>query len=186
MLWQNPVPATRTAQDNGLGSIFMFSKNVFAAFGAFALLIPAQALALQCVPYARQASGVEIFGNANTWWNQAAGKYDRGAEPQVGAVMTFQATKGNPLGHVAMVSKMIGAREVLVDHANWSLIGGRRGHIERGARVIDVSTAGDWSAVRVWYATIGDMGRTVYPLHGFIYRATPATEQMPERVIALR
>jgi surface antigen len=100
--------------------------------------------------------------------------------------MTFQATKGNPLGHVAMVSKMVSDREVLVDHANWSLIGGRRGHIERGARVIDVSAAGDWSAVRVWYATIGYMGRTTYPLHGFIYKAKPATEQNPERVIALR
>jgi len=94
--------------------------------------------------------------------------------------MTFQATRGNPLGHVAMVSKMVSDREVLVDHANWSLIGGRRGHIERGARVIDVSAAGDWSTVRVWYATIGDMGRTTYPLHGFIYKAKP------EAIIALR
>jgi surface antigen len=158
----------------------MLRKNLIAAFGALALLIPAQAMALQCVPYARQASGVQIFGNANTWWGQAAGKYDRGTQPKIGAVMTFKATKGNPLGHVAMVSKIVSDREVLVDHANWSLIGGRRGHIERGARVIDVSAAGDWSAVRVWYATIGDMGRTAYPLHGFIYKDKPAM------VIALR
>ncbi len=159
----------------------MFRKNFIAVLGALALLIPAQAIALQCVPYARQASGVQIFGNANTWWGQAAGKYDRGTEPKVGAVMTFKATKGNPLGHVAMVSKIVSDREVLVDHANWSLIGGRRGHIERGARVLDVSASGDWSAVKVWYATIGDMGRTTYPLHGFIYNAKPA-----EKVIALR
>lgn len=164
----------------------MFRKNCIAALVALALLVPAQAMALQCVPYARQASGVEIFGNANTWWNQAAGKYDRGTEPKIGAVMTFQATKGNPLGHVAMVSKMVSDREVLVDHANWSLIGGRRGHIERGARVIDVSAAGDWSAVRVWYATIGDMGRTSYPLHGFIYKDKPADEKKLEWAIALR
>jgi surface antigen len=164
----------------------MFRKNLIAAFGALALLIPAQAMALQCVPYARQASGVQIFGNANTWWGQAAGKYDRGTEPKVGAVMTFQATRGNPLGHVAMVSKMVSDREVLVDHANWSLIGGRRGHIERGARVIDVSAAGDWSAVRVWYATIGDMGRTTYPLHGFIYNNKPANDKKTETAIALR
>ncbi len=164
----------------------MFRKNCIAALVALALFVPAQAMALQCVPYARQASGVEIFGNANTWWNQAAGKYDRGTQPKVGAVMTFQATKGNPLGHVAMVSKMVSEREVLVDHANWSLIGGRRGHIERGARVIDVSAAGDWSAVRVWYATIGDMGRTIYPLHGFIYKHKSVDEQKPEWVIALR
>jgi surface antigen len=164
----------------------MFRKNFIAILGALALLIPAQAMALQCVPYARQASGVQIFGNANTWWAQAAGKYDRGTEPKVGAVMTFQATRGNPLGHVAMVSKIVSDREVLVDHANWSLIGGRRGHIERGARVIDVSAAGDWSAVRVWYATIGDMGRTTYPLHGFIYNNKPSTEKKSETAIALR
>jgi surface antigen len=164
----------------------MFRKNLIAILGALALLIPAQAMALQCVPYARQASGVQIFGNANTWWAQAAGKYDRGTEPKVGAVMTFQATRGNPLGHVAMVSKIVSDREVLVDHANWSLIGGRRGHIERGARVIDVSAAGDWSAVRVWYATIGDMGRTTYPLHGFIYNNKPSTEKKSETAIALR
>jgi surface antigen len=164
----------------------MFRKNILAAIGALALLIPAQAMALQCVPYARQASGVQIFGNANTWWGQAAGKYDRGSQPKVGAVMTFKATKGNPLGHVAMVSKIVSDREVLVDHANWSLIGGRRGHIERGARVIDVSAAGDWSAVRVWYATIGDMGRTTYPLHGFIYNSNANVAAKPEAVIALR
>jgi surface antigen len=164
----------------------MFRKNLIAAFGALALLVPAQAMALQCVPYARQASGVQIFGNANTWWGQAAGKYDRGTEPKVGAVMTFQATRGNPLGHVAMVSKIVSDREVLVDHANWSLIGGRRGHIERGARVIDVSANGDWSAVKVWYATIGDMGRTTYPLHGFIYKDKPAHNKKTETAIALR
>jgi surface antigen len=164
----------------------MFRKKLLAALGVIALIIPAQAMALQCVPYARQVSGVQIFGNANTWWGQAAGKYDRGSQPKVGAVMTFRATKGNPLGHVAMVSKIVSDREVLVDHANWSLIGGRRGHIERGARVIDVSAAGDWSAVRVWYATIGGMGRTTYPLHGFIYNTKPEVEPKPEVIIALR
>jgi hypothetical protein len=164
----------------------MFRKKILAAFGVLALLIPAQAMALQCVPYARQVSGVEIFGNAKTWWAQAAGRYERGSEPKVGAVMAFKATRSMPMGHVGMVSKIVSDREVLIDHANWSTIGGRRGHIERGARVIDVSAAGDWSSVRVWYATIGDMGRSAYPLHGFIYNK-PATElPKPEVVIALR
>lgn len=164
----------------------MFRTKIIAACGALALFLPAQAMALQCVPYARQASGVQIFGNANTWWSKAEGAYARGSEPKVGAVMTFQATRGNPLGHVAMVSKIVSSREVLVDHANWSLIGGRRGHIERGARVIDVSAAGDWSAVRVWYATIGDMGRTTYPLHGFIYKDAGGSNKKAEAIIALR
>ena len=37
---------------------------------------------LQCVPYARDHSGVKIFGDAYTWWDQAAGKYPRGHAPQ--------------------------------------------------------------------------------------------------------
>jgi surface antigen len=164
----------------------MFRKKIVAALGVLALMIPAQAMALQCVPFARQISGVEIFGNAKTWWAQAAGRYERGSEPKVGAVITFKPTRSMPLGHVGMVSKIISDREVLIDHANWSTIGGRRGHIERGARVVDVSAAGDWSAVRVWYATIGDMGRSTYPLHGFIYNIPAAELPKADVIIALR
>jgi hypothetical protein len=36
---------------------------------------------LQCVPYARQASGIQLFGDARTWWDQAAGRYSRGHAP---------------------------------------------------------------------------------------------------------
>jgi hypothetical protein len=36
---------------------------------------------LQCVPFARQASGVEIYGDANTWWTQAEGRYPRSSQP---------------------------------------------------------------------------------------------------------
>ena len=45
---------------------------------------------LQCVPYARQVSGIQIYGDAHTWWGQAAGRYERGSVPQVGAVMAFR------------------------------------------------------------------------------------------------
>ncbi|HEC70939.1 MAG TPA: CHAP domain-containing protein, partial [Roseobacter sp.] len=31
-----------------------------------------------CVPFARNASGVNIRGNANTWWGKAEGSYARG------------------------------------------------------------------------------------------------------------
>ncbi len=147
----------------------MFRKNWVAACVGLALIVPAPALALQCVPYARQTSGVNIHGNAHTWWQQAAGQYERGSEPRVGAVMSFKSTRSMPLGHVGTVSRIISDREVLIDHANWSTIGGRRGHIERGARVVDVSAAGDWSQVRVWYAPLGDLGKSTYPLNGFIY-----------------
>ena len=56
----------------------MFRKKFVAALGALALLIPAQAMALQCAPFARDVSGIEIFVNAGTWWGQAAGKYGIG------------------------------------------------------------------------------------------------------------
>ena len=29
---------------------------------------------LQCVPYARQVSGIQIYGDAWTWWDQAEGR----------------------------------------------------------------------------------------------------------------
>ncbi|MDQ2891864.1 MAG: CHAP domain-containing protein [Pseudomonadota bacterium] len=126
---------------------------------------PAAARFWQCAPYAREISGVDIHGNANTWWSQAAGHYQRGATPKVGAVMAFQPTSRMRVGHVAMVSKIVSDREVLLTHANWS----RRGSIETDVRAVDVSSAGDWSEVKVWFAPLGDLGTSAYPINGFIY-----------------
>ncbi|MBL0769161.1 CHAP domain-containing protein [Sphingopyxis sp. XHP0097] len=161
------------------------SSNRFSGAAAAALLMVASLLVgapaaardyLQCVPFARAESGVEIRGNAKTWWAQAEGQYARGDEPREGAVMAFAAARGMPMGHVAVVKKIVSDREILIDHANWSPINGRRGQIERGARVVDVSEAGDWSMVRVWYAPIGDLGLRANPVHGFIYAdSTPDT-----------
>lgn len=141
----------------------------FALVAACVLMTsaPAQAKSayLQCVPFARAESGVQIHGNAWTWWNQAAGRYERGDAPAVGAVMSFKKTSKNPYGHVAVVSKIVSDREVLLTHANWST----RGGIERDVRAVDVSDAGDWSEVRVWYAPIGGLGTSTYPVNGFIY-----------------
>ncbi|MBL0022505.1 MAG: CHAP domain-containing protein [Sphingomonadales bacterium] len=130
-------------------------RRFLAAVAALSMLIPAQAMALQCVPFARQVSGIAIHGNAGTWWGQAAGRFERGQQPKVGAVMAFKPTKSMPIGHVGMVSKIVSDREVLIDHANWSLINGRRGQTERGARVLDVSAKGDWSQVRVCVRRLG-------------------------------
>lgn len=132
--------------------------------------LPAQAAAAksrfwQCAPYAREVSGVKIHGNAWTWWEQAAGRYERGDNPEVGAVMSFKKTGKNPFGHVAMVSRIVNDREVLLTHANWSFAGG----IERNVRAVDVSPAGDWSEVKVWFAPNGGLGTSVYPINGFIY-----------------
>ena len=135
---------------------------------------------LQCVPYARQLSGVQIFGDAHTWWQQAEGRYRRGNVPQVGAVMAFRPHRNMRLGHVAAVSRIVDSRTVLLDHANWSPINGRRGQIERGVRAVDVSPANDWSEVRVWYNPLQALGKTRWPVHGFIYSdAAPARAPQP-------
>lgn len=120
----------------------------------------------ECVPYARQKSGIQLFGEAWTWWAQAQDRYRRGAAPQSGAVLVFQPFRGTRLGHVAVVSEVLTERIVLVSHANW---GGSRGRIEEGVTVADVSPAGNWSQVKVWYGPAGDLGGTVYPTYGFIY-----------------
>lgn len=149
--------------------------------------VPASAKYLQCVPFAREVSGIDLRGNANTWWGQAAGRYDRGNTPAVGAVMAFKATSRMRVGHVAMVSRIVSDREVLLTHANWST----RGGIERDVRAVDVSPAGDWSQVRVWYAANHDLGTSVNPVSGFIYAhgsrsVAPAVEEpaMPTVTIA--
>lgn len=144
--------------------------------GAFALVLaaftalPAAASGfLQCVPFARAESGVDLFGNAETWWAQAAGRYERGQEPRVGAVLSMPGTRAMPHGHVAVVTRIVSDREIRIDHANWSPIGGRRGQVERDVRAVDVSAAGDWSEVRIWFAPIRDLGLRANPAHGFIY-----------------
>ena len=125
---------------------------------------------VECVPYARQASGIQLFGDAHTWWDQADGQYARGHVPMPGAVMSFRPHGAMRLGHVAMVSKVIDTRTVLLRHSNWSPIDGRRGQAELDVRAVDVSEANDWSEVRVWYAPIGDLGTTRWPVNGFIYK----------------
>lgn len=118
---------------------------------------------LQCVPFARTASGIQITGNAVNWWDAAAGVYERGSRPEQGSVLNFRATGGMHLGHVAVVSRVINSREIEIDHANWA-----PGSINRGVPVIDVSEANDWSAVRVALGRNSDFG-SVYPTYGFIY-----------------
>lgn len=126
---------------------------------------------LQCVPYARQVTGIQIRGDAWTWWDQAAGRYGRGTRPKVGAVMAFEPHGHSRLGHVAAVSRIVDSRTVLIRHANWSPINGRRGQIEDNVRAVDVSPANDWSEVRVWFAPSQALGTTHWPIRGFIYPA---------------
>ncbi|WP_422396615.1 CHAP domain-containing protein [Sphingomonas profundi] len=142
--------------------------------------LPAETLGLtvgECVPFARAMSGIQIYGDAWTWWQQADGRYARGRSPKVGAVLVFRPGGAMRLGHVAVVSRVISPRILMVTHANWSRIGGTRGQVERDVTMVDVSPAHDWSAVRVWYDTNEALGGSTYPTYGFIYgtpdRAAP-------------
>lgn len=122
---------------------------------------------ISCVPYARERSGISLPGNAWQWWGNAAGHYARGHSPAYGAVMVFRPIPRMPLGHVAVVSRIVNSREVLVDQANWM----PAGQIRLGVPVVDVSPENDWSEVRVGIGG-GHFG-TEYPLYGFIYRTEP-------------
>lgn len=134
-------------------------RHAFAV--AVANELRAQNKRVWCVPFARNASGIAIRGNAGTWWGKAAGEFDRGHAPKIGAVMAFTATRKLPMGHVAVVSEIVSDREIKIDHANWS-----RNKISLGMRVIDVSKGNDWSQVRV-ESQKNQLGR-IYPVSGFI------------------
>ncbi|WP_309087858.1 CHAP domain-containing protein [Phenylobacterium sp.] len=142
------------------------------AAAAVMALAPAGAIAdtyWQCVPFARLISGIQIFGDARTWWQQASGRYETGFQPRTGAVLCFKPTSRMRLGHVAVVSQVLTDRIVQITHANWSPIEGSRGKVEKDVTVIDVSPNGDWSQVKVWYDPSRDLGGSTYPTHGFIY-----------------
>jgi len=47
----------------------------------------------ECVPFARQMSGIQLFGDAWTWWSQAFGRYAEGFLPRRGAVLVFKPTE---------------------------------------------------------------------------------------------
>lgn len=145
------------------------------------IAMPAHAR-LQCVPYAREHSGIDIHGNANTWWRQAEGTYKRGNAPKVGAVIAMASSKAMPFGHVGVVRKIVGSREILIDHANWSA----PGLIEQGVLVRDVSPEGDWSVVRVWYGPSQTLGSRTNAIAGFIYPYPPSNDAAPTTILAMR
>jgi surface antigen len=121
-----------------------------------------------CVAYAREATGIHLDGNAATWWPHAEGRYERGRRPASGAILVFKPYGRMHVGHVAVVSQVVGPREILVDQANWV-----RGRVTKAMSVVDASPFNDWTSVKVQYA--GTHGRE-NPTFGFIYpRVAPAS-----------
>lgn len=119
---------------------------------------------LQCVPFVREKTGLDIYGDAHTWWTKAAGKYQRKHEPKKGAVIVLKGYRRDDRGHVAVVKHIVNGREIIVDHANWL----NDGRIYLDQPVKDVSEDNDWSAVKVWYAPGKQYGARTYVVQGFI------------------
>ncbi len=131
--------------------------------------VPApEAWGWECVPYARQRSGIGLTGDAWRWWDAAAGRYARGSAPRPGSVLVLRRTRRLPLGHVAVVARVLDRREIRVDHANWAS-GAAKGRVARDQPVRDLSPDNDWSLVLVWYPPVGDFGATRWPAHGFVH-----------------
>ncbi len=134
---------------------------------------------LECVPYARQISGIDITGNAHTWWAQANGRYARGSAPEPGAVLVFRSSGGMRLGHVSVVSNVLSSRHILVEHANWPGPGFPKGRVARDVSMIDVSANNDWTTVRVEIHGDRDGFGRHYPTFGFVLPRTADGDKLP-------
>lgn len=119
---------------------------------------------MQCVPYARAVTGLDIRGDAWSWWDQAAGRYERGSQPAPYAVLVLTKGVRLDLGHLAVVRRVLDRRRIRVDHANWA----NDGRIVTDMTVVDVSAANDWTEVRFWNPAADQWGN-VYVAKGFIY-----------------
>jgi hypothetical protein len=118
---------------------------------------------LECAPFARALSGVQLRGDAADWWQAAQGQYDRARIPETGGVLVFARSARLPQGHVAVVARVKSDREILVTQANWE-----HGRVTADQPVIDVSPDNTWTSVRVWWPGTKQMGSSPYATHGFI------------------
>jgi hypothetical protein len=126
---------------------------------------------IQCVPYARQVSGIELYGDAHTWWGQAAQdpRYQRSQTPKTGSVVVLARTPQMTSGHVAVVRRVVGARHIDVAHSNWGNDRNTRRYVYERMRAEDASVNNDWSRIRFWNHHIGAFGQP-YEVWGFIHR----------------
>lgn len=154
-----------------------FERAPDAAYEPTAIIADARAR-LQCVPFARRESGVEIYGNANTWWRQSEGRYERASAPEEGGVLVLRGYNNAHRGHVAVVREIVSPRLIIVDHANWL----NAGEITRNVPVRDVSPAGDWSQVQVWNVQGRHWGGRTYQVQGFILNVLEAQQTPPAQM----
>jgi hypothetical protein len=125
---------------------------------------------IDCAPFARELSGIALYGDAASWWDQATGRYRRANQPVLGAALVFRRENRLPAGHVSVVSRLLGPRQIQVTQANWV-----HGELDEDQLVVDVSEANDWTEVRVWWPPVGQLGAHQYPTYGFIHPPVAAT-----------
>jgi surface antigen len=123
---------------------------------------------ISCVPYARDVSGVQIRGDAYTWWQQAQGRYARGNVPKVGAIYVLAKTSKLKHGHLAVVTQVLDNRHIEVTHSNWGSDKATRSLIYKRMRVEDISSDNSWTNARFWNKDINTFGLP-YTAYGFIY-----------------
>ena len=127
---------------------------------------------IECAPFARALTGVRLTGAAADWWQEAASRYNRSSNPDVGSLLVFRRSSRLPDGHVAVVSDVVSSRQIHVAQANWV-----HHRVTEDQSVIDVSAAGDWSLVRVFWPPSAQMGVTAYPTYGFIRPDEPPSRR---------
>jgi surface antigen len=131
---------------------------------------------ITCAPFARELSGIALYGDAYTWWAAAAGRYGRSAQPEIGAVLVLRRSSRLPAGHVAVVSRVLAPRQVLVIQANWV-----PDELTEDQLAIDVSPHNDWTEVRMWWPPTDTLGGHAYLAYGFILPPTPTTHEALRR-----
>ncbi len=134
---------------------------------------------ISCAPFARELSGIALYGDADGWWSAAAGRYARGPRPVLGSVLVFGRQDRLPSGHVSVVSRLLGDRQLQVTQANWV-----RGQLDEDQLVVDLSERNDWTRVRVWYPPVSQLGTHSYVTYGFIHPDRPATHDQLARATA--
>ncbi len=127
---------------------------------------------IACAPFARELSGIALYGDAASWWDQAEGRYAKADRPQLGSALVFRRESRLPSGHVSVVSRLLGPRQIQVTQANWVA-----GQLNEDQLVVDVSERNDWTEVRVWWPPIDQLGSHGYPTYGFIRPLVPATRE---------
>jgi len=124
---------------------------------------------LQCVPHARDISGIQIRGDAHTWWDQAVDAgYKRSQKPKKGAVFVLAKTSRLRSGHLSVVKRIIDNRTIEVEHVNWGGSMEDRCIVYRYMPVQDISKNNDWTLVRFWNYPSKTYG-SLYKGSGFIY-----------------